>query len=89
MPKLKASPSCNAPALKIITIAHQRRRQTKARSAEHAHRQQLAHMTDQWNLFVPIQHPKRHEENQRKQITIQQRHPISKMQSQRLPEMFA
>ena len=72
-----------------FALAHQRRRQTKARAAEHAHRQQLAHVADQRNLFVPIQHPKRHEENQRKQITVQQRHPISKMQPQRLPEMFA
>ena len=49
-----------------LALAHHRGRQPEARAAEHADRQQFAHVPEQRDFFVTVEHPKRHEEDQRK-----------------------
>ena len=61
-------------------LAHHRRRQAETGAAEHADRQQLAHVTRERHAFVAVQHPEREQEDQREQIAVQERHLVPVVQ---------
>ena len=71
-----------APPHAPFPLAHHRGRQPEARAAERRDRQQFAHVTHERHLLEAIEHPERDEEDRRKQIAVEQRHLVPRVQAQ-------
>ena len=55
--------------------------------AAEARAQKLAHVPDERHLVVAIQRPERDQENRRKDVAVDQRHPVAEMQPNRRAEL--
>ena len=65
-----------------LALAHHRRRQSETRPAQHAHREQFAHVLDERGLLISIENQERHEEDDREQIAVEQRHLVPRIKSE-------
>ncbi len=69
-----------APPDATLAFADHGRRQSETRAAERGDRQQLADVADERDFFKAVEHPERHQEDRRKQIAVDQRHLVSRVQ---------
>ena len=65
-----------------LALAHHGRRQTEARTAENADRQQFAHVAGKDDALVAIEDVEREQEDERKQIAVDERHLVPVVQRQ-------